>query len=78
MTDKPSDDVWPTLIHFSAEYNLPSFTQELLKIPSIADSCHMKNKYGDIPIEIARKQGHMEIVCMLEDYLRLQKRKGEN
>lgn len=64
-----STEVWPTLLHFAAEYDLPLFCKELLAFPWSSAACHKLNKESDIPIDIAQRKHHTEIVSILKAFM---------
>ncbi|CAG2220695.1 BCAP [Mytilus edulis] len=61
-----SNEKWPTLIHFAAEFNLPRFCEELLKLPWSEDACYKMNKDDDTPLDIAKRKSFHELVEKLE------------
>jgi hypothetical protein len=51
-----SNEIWPSLLHFAAEFNLPKFCEELLKLPYSMDETFIMNKDS----EIDQKQEQMQ------------------
>ncbi|XP_063444207.1 uncharacterized protein LOC134724844 isoform X1 [Mytilus trossulus] len=64
-----SNEKWPTLIHFAAEFNLPRFCEELLKLPWSEDACLKMNKNAEAPLDIAKRKSFNELVNKLEIFL---------
>ncbi|KAL3875377.1 hypothetical protein ACJMK2_033330 [Sinanodonta woodiana] len=59
------DHTWPTLLHFAAEYNLVNFAEALLVYPALQVACHVRNRDGHTPDELALHSGHVELSEML-------------
>ncbi|XP_052071422.1 uncharacterized protein LOC127709810 isoform X2 [Mytilus californianus] len=71
-----SNEKWPTLIHFAAEFNLPQFCEELLKLPWSMDACLKMNKNNEAPLDIAKQKSFNELVKKLENFLEKQTKSG--
>lgn len=61
-----SDALWPTLLHFGAQFDLRKFCCLLVKNPMTQVAMVKKNKNGCVPYEIAKMNGHTH----LADYLK--------
>lgn len=57
---------WPTLLHFGARFNLTKFCDTLLSSPLFRELTTRKNKQGQLPHDIAREHGHVELAAKLE------------
>lgn len=62
------ESIWPTLIHFGAEYNLRNFCDALLSNQLLRGACLQPNKDGNLPHDIARLKGHHELANMLKSF----------
>jgi len=63
-------NLWlPTWLHFASAYGLKEFTVSLLKSPASARACFVRNNADLRPIDVAIKQGHWDIVRILNDYI---------
>ena len=61
---------WPTLVHFGAEFNLIKFCDSLLCCPLMYTACHTRNREGQLPHNIARKNGYNDLAKALETFAR--------
>ncbi|KAK3600218.1 hypothetical protein CHS0354_019845 [Potamilus streckersoni] len=66
-----SDQKWPSLLHFAAEYNLIYFAEALLMQPAFEGTCFIKNCDGRTPEDIAKHAGHLELSEMFSIYSQL-------
>ncbi|KAL3875392.1 hypothetical protein ACJMK2_033345 [Sinanodonta woodiana] len=71
LSQVQSDQKWPTLLHFAAEYNLMAFAENLLMQPALEGTCFIKNCDGYTPADIAKNAGHLELSDMLSMYSQL-------
>ena len=56
-----SDTLWPTLLHFGAQFDLRKFCCLLVKNPMTQVALAKKNKNGCVPHEIAKLNGHTHL-----------------
>ena len=71
-----SNEIWPSLLHFAAEFNLPKFCEELLKLPYSMDETFIMNKDSETPLEIAKRKDHIVVIKQLEYFTERETRNG--
>lgn len=71
------NSVWPTLVHFGAEYNLQNFCDVLLSNPLMWDACVLTNRDGKMPHDIAEMKGHHDLANMLRRFTEFVKNERE-
>jgi ankyrin repeat protein len=72
-----SNEIWPSLLHFAAEFNLPKFCEELLKLPYSMDETFIMNKDSETPLEIAKRKDHIVVIKQLEHFTERETRNGK-
>lgn len=65
---KRSEELLPTLLHFSAYYGLQELTSTLLQCPGALHCCLLLNCKGQSPAVLATSAGHFDIASMLQDF----------
>jgi hypothetical protein len=54
------------LLHFGAEFGLSLFCDELLRVPGMDKFCHVTNAKGEIPGQLARNRGFLQLAEKLD------------
>ena len=72
-----SNEIWPSLLHFAAEFNLPKFCEELLKLPCSMDETFIINKDSETPLDIAKRKDHIVVIKQLEHFTARETRNGK-
>ncbi|XP_050391929.1 uncharacterized protein LOC126810743 isoform X1 [Patella vulgata] len=73
FTDDKSKSIWPTPLHFAAEYNLEQFVQELMKYPGMILAACTENINKEYPSTIAEREGHTDLCHKLVRFVLDQK-----
>ncbi|KAF7669014.1 hypothetical protein LDENG_00264050 [Lucifuga dentata] len=59
----------PSLLHFAAQYGFKSISSILLQCPGAEQALRTANHNGQIPTEIAKSHGHVELHILLKETL---------
>ncbi|XP_050391933.1 phosphoinositide 3-kinase adapter protein 1 isoform X4 [Patella vulgata] len=76
FTDDKSKSIWPTPLHFAAEYNLEQFVQELMKYPGMILAACTENINKEYPSTIAEREGHTDLCHKLVRFVLDQKQEA--
>ncbi|XP_059175368.1 uncharacterized protein LOC131955234 isoform X2 [Physella acuta] len=60
-TEEHSKTLYPTLLHFAADYNLRTFCSQLLHYPDMFSAATTRNKDGELPRDIAARKGYKSL-----------------
>lgn len=60
--------MYPSLLHFAADYNLRTFCSELLRYPSMAGAAQTENKDGETPRLIAARKQFLQLESDLTQF----------
>ncbi|XP_041364939.1 uncharacterized protein LOC121380196 isoform X2 [Gigantopelta aegis] len=71
-TEETSSEVWPTVLHFAAQYNLELFCTELMKYPGMVNAAAISNVRDQYPCEIAKEKGFTRLGEQLYSFVEKQ------